>query len=125
MSWADWKEVNRASWDERVGVHLKAPGYDLAALRAGRGTLHTIEEAELGPVDGLRLLHLQCHFGLDTLTLAQRGADVTGLDFSAPAVAAARELADELGLSARARFVQADLYDAVAAIPLPHAFDVV
>ena len=123
MSSVDWREINRASWDEVVAVHLKAPSYDLGPLRAGRGRLHPIEEAELGPVDGLRLLHLQCHFGRDTLTLAQRGADVTGLDFSAPAVATARALAAELGLAARARFVQADLYDAPAAIPEPRAFD--
>jgi SAM-dependent methyltransferase len=120
---ADWREINRASWDEAVAVHLKAPSYDLGPLRGGCGRLHPIEEAELGPVDGLRLLHLQCHFGRDTLTLAQRGADVTGLDFSAPAVAAAQALAAELGLAARARFVQSDLYDAPAAIPEPRAFD--
>ncbi len=69
----------------------------LALLRAGRGKLNAIEEAELGDVRGLEVLHLQCHFGADTLCLAQRGATVTGLDFSEPAIAAARSLADELG----------------------------
>jgi hypothetical protein len=59
--------------------------YDETALRAGRARLHTIEEAELGPVAGLRILHLQCHFGMDGLTLAQQGAEVVGLDFSAAA----------------------------------------
>lgn len=123
---AEWRRLNRANWDERVAVHLGA-GSDyndnLDRLRAGRGRLHSIEEAELGPVDGLRLLHLQCHFGADTLVLAQQGADVVGLDFSAPAIAAARELATGLGLSARARFVQSDIYDAPAAIPEPASFD--
>lgn len=123
----DWREDNRANWDERTAIHL-GPGsaYDLGPLRGGRAGLDAIVEAELGPVDGLRVLHLQCHFGKDTLALAQRGAAyVVGLDFSAPAVEAARRLADELGLSDRARFVQADLYDAPAAIPEASGFDLV
>ncbi len=121
----DWRAINRANWDERVGVHLKAPGYDLAPLRAGRGRLNAIEEAELGDVHGLEVLHLQCHFGADTLSLAQRGARVTGLDFSEPAIAAARGLADELGLADRARFVCADLYEAPSAVGRAEAFDLV
>jgi len=122
----DWRDLNRANWDERTRIHLSpSSDYDLAPLRAGRGRLNAIEEAELGPVDGLNVLHLQCHFGADTLTLAQRGATVVGLDFSAPAIEAARGLADELGLADRARFVLADLYDAPAAIAGPAAFDLV
>ena len=74
-------------------------------------------------MDGLRLLHLQCHFGRDSLILAQRGATVVGLDFSPPAIAAARALAAELGLADRARFVEADLYDAPDAIAEPASFD--
>ena len=125
MAPADWRAANRANWDERVQVHLGAGGYDLAPLRAGRGRLNAIEEMELGSVDGLRVLHLQCHFGRDTLTLAQRGAEVVGLDFSQPAIAKARELASELKLESRARFVEADLYDAIAEIPQAHLFDLV
>ncbi len=121
----DWRELNRASWDERVGIHLDSSGYDLAPLRAGRGRLNAIEEAELGPVAGLRVLHLQCHFGADTLTLAQRGATAVGLDFSPAAVEAAQALAAELQLAGRARFVCADLYDAARAIPEPASFDLV
>jgi SAM-dependent methyltransferase len=120
-----WRELNLASWDERVGIHLKAPGYDLAPLRAGKGRLNAVEEAELGSVDGLRVLHLQCHFGADTLALAQRGASVVGLDFSPAAITAANALAQELGLADRARFVCADLYDAPQAIAEPAAFDLV
>lgn len=119
----DWRALNRANWDERVPVHLGPGGYDLRPLRAGQGRLNAIEEAELGAVAGLRVLHLQCHFGADSLTLAQRGANVTGLDFSAPAIEAARLLASELGLPAR--FVQSDLYDAPKALPEPASFDLV
>jgi SAM-dependent methyltransferase len=119
----DWRALNRANWDERVAIHLAAPMYDLSDLRAGRGRLEAIEEAELGDVSGQRIAHLQCHFGADTLRLAQKGAAVVGLDFSAPAIATARRLAAELGLPAR--FVCADVYDAEAAIPAPHGFDLV
>jgi SAM-dependent methyltransferase len=122
---AEWRAVNRANWDERVAVHLAAESYDLSPLRAGNGRLHAIEEAELGPVAGKRVLHLQCHFGRDSLILAQRGAEVVGLDFSAPAVAAATTLAAELGLADRTRFVEADLYAAREAIPEPASFDLV
>jgi SAM-dependent methyltransferase len=123
MTLTDWREANRANWDERVEVHLKA--YDLRLLRVGRGMLNAIEESELGSVAGLRVLHLQSHFGKDTLALAQRGAEVVGLDFSSAAIAAAWKLTDELGLASRARFVHADLYDAPQAIREPGAFDIV
>src|SRR5689334_22216470 len=107
----EWRARNRANWDERVAVHL-GPGsnYDLAPLRAGTARLGTIVTDVLGPVRNQKIAHLQCHFGLDTLTLAQHGASVVGLDFSGPAIEAARALAAELGLPAR--FVQADVYAA-------------
>ncbi len=119
----DWLALNRANRDERVPVHLAAPEYDLAALRAGRRRLDVLTEAMPPPLAGLRVLHLQCHFGRDTLVLAGRDADVTGLDFSAPAVAAAQALSAELGLPAR--FVLADVYGAPAALPEPASFDLV
>ena len=106
-------DANRTFWDGLVGIHVASTGpdgYDVAALRRGERRLHAIEEAELGPVDGLDVLHLQCHFGVDSLILAQRGARVTGLDFSPAAIAAARALAAELGLDTR--FVEGDLYAA-------------
>ncbi len=121
----DWREANRATWDERVAIHLEAQAYDLAALRAGQGRLHPVEAAELGDVRGLNIAHLQCHFGRDSLTLAQQGAQVTGLDFSPAAIAAARGLAEELGLSDRARFVEADLFDAPQALAAEAPFDLV
>ena len=127
MAGEDWRDANRANWDERTAVHL-GPGsaYDLAPLRAGRAQLDAIVRNELGSVAGQKVLHLQCHFGRDTLTLLQQGAaNAVGLDFSAPAIDAARRLAAELGLSERARFVEADLYDAPAAVAETAAFDLV
>ncbi len=122
----EWRRLNRANWDERVGIHL-GPNSDyqanLARLRAGNARLDRISHAELGPVAGLRVLHLQCHFGADTLALAQQGAEIIGLDFSGPAIAEARKLAIALGLADRASFVQSDVYAAAEAIPEPAAFD--
>ncbi len=123
MSEPGWRAGNRAHWDEKVALHLGPRGYDLTSLRAGHGRLNAIEEEELGPVAGRHILHLQCHFGADSLKLVQRGATVVGLDFSAAAIEAAHQLASELGLADRARFVQADLYDASTAIPGAAAFD--
>ena len=105
--------ANLAWWDEAVGVHAGTPLYDVDAFRRGADTLTPIERDELGPFvrEGTTLLHLQCHFGLDTLSWARRGAMVTGVDFSPKAVAMARRLADEVGLGGRARFIQANVYD--------------
>ena len=114
MSEPAWKAANRAHWDEKVALHLGPRGYNLASLRAGQGRFNAIEEAELWPVAGSRILHLQCHFGSDSLKLAQRGATVVGLDFSAPAIDAARRLASELGLADRARFFVGDWAAAMA-----------
>ena len=119
----DWRRANRASWDERVGIHLEASAYDLTPLRQGRAVLHPIEEAEIGAVAGLKIAHLQCHFGRDSLILAQKGAEVIGLDFSGEAIAAARRLTQELGLADRARFVEADLYDAAETLADEAPFD--
>lgn len=126
----EWARLNRAHWDEKVPLHVASEFYDLAPLRAGEGRLYPIEEAELPRIvpagwHGLRVLHLQCHFGADSLVLAQRGATVVGLDFSMPAVRQARALATELGLDDRSRFICADLYDARHALPEPESFDVV
>jgi 2-polyprenyl-3-methyl-5-hydroxy-6-metoxy-1,4-benzoquinol methylase len=115
MTEPEWLALNRANWDERVPAHLAAESsYDLSGLRAGKHVLHGIEERELGAVAKLRLLHLQCHFGVDTLALAQRGADATGVDFSRPAIDAARELAAEVELPAT--FVHSDVHAARNAV---------
>jgi SAM-dependent methyltransferase len=111
---ADWRALNRANWDDRVPIHVASSFYDLAGFRAGADTLRPFEPAEAGDVAGKRLVHLQCHIGLDTLSWARRGALVSGLDFSAPAISAASALASELGI--RATFVVSDVYDAEAAL---------
>ena len=124
MSEPEWRRVNRANWDERVSLHLTSKlHYDRTALHAGTATLHRITDDVLGPVAGTRILHLQCHFGMDSVTLAQQGADVTGIDFSAPAIAAARALAHDLGLAERTRFIVSDVYESMAALAEPAAFD--
>jgi SAM-dependent methyltransferase len=109
----DWRVLNRANWDDRVPVHLASSFYDLAGFRAGASTLQPFEVSEVGDVAGRRLVHLQCHIGLDTLSWARRGAQVSGLDFSAPAIDAASALAASLGIPAT--FVVSDVYDAVDA----------
>lgn len=105
-------EVNRRSWDERVAIHRRdATGfYDVETVLGGGDKLNAIEAAEIGDVKGLRVAHLQCHFGLDSLCLARRGAEVAGLDFSPAAIAEARRLAEATGLPAT--FVEGNVYDA-------------
>lgn len=110
----DWRALNRASWDERVGIHVVSDFYDNAGFRAGRSSLRAFEVEEVGAVEGRTLVHLQCHFGQDTLSWARLGARVTGLDFSGEAVAYANRLAADLALDAD--FVESDVYDAVEAL---------
>jgi SAM-dependent methyltransferase len=109
----DYQEVNRASWDERVPAHVTSPGYSVDKFLADPAFLSDVVRYDvplLGDVAGLRGVHLQCHIGTDTVSLARLGASMTGLDFSAPAIDAARSLA--LATGADATFVQAEVYDA-------------
>ncbi len=112
----DYVEVNRANWDSRVPHHVR--GYELEDFRADPGHIsHVVafDRPRLGRLDGLDVVHLQCHIGTDTLSLARLGAkSVTGLDFSAPALEAARSLAAECGASID--YVEAELYSAVEAL---------
>ena len=125
MSDKKWIEANRDWWDERAPSHAESEFYDLDDFRQKPDRLRPFEADELG-VDpaGLDLVHLQCHLGTDTLSWARRGARVVGLDFSQPAIEAARVLASELGLADRAEFVHADVYDAVDELG-ERTFDVV
>ena len=117
----DRLETNRRNWNERVPVHVASSFYDVASFKAGRITLHDIERREVGDVSGKSLLHLQCHFGLDTMSWCRLGARATGVDFSNVAIATARRLNAELGLGAR--FIESNVYDLPAV--LDEAFDIV
>lgn len=106
----DWLMRNQTNWDERVPIHRSSEFYDVKSFLCGKSTLSAQEIADLAPVEGKTLIHLQCHFGLDTLSWAREGAIVTGLDFSDPAITEARKLAAETGLDAE--FITANVYDA-------------
>ena len=101
--------LNRANWNERTRVHAASDFYDVAGFKAGRITLNRFERAGVGDVRGKSLLHLQCHFGLDTLSWARLGAKATGIDISDDAIDLARQLNDEVGLDAN--FHRSDIYD--------------
>jgi SAM-dependent methyltransferase len=101
--------ANRDRWNELAGIHARSAFYDVDGFRAGKSALRPLEVAEVGDVAGKALLHLQCHFGLDTLSWARLGARVVGADFSDRAIELARSLAGELSIPAE--FVCANVYD--------------
>ena len=114
--------ANQHAWDSWAPLHRKSTFYSVDDFIAGGSSLRNIETSELGHVSGKRLLHLQCHFGLDTLSWARLGADAVGIDNSEVAIDIARHLSDDIGV--QAEFVCSDLYD----LPGPldgDAFDVV
>jgi len=114
----DYLNVNRANWDDRVPAHLASADYQLQRFRDDPGFLSGVvrfDRPRLGDIAGLRAVHLQCHLGTDTISLARLGASLTGLDFSGPAVAAATELASATG--ADATFVQSEVYRAAEVLP--------
>ena len=102
-------EANRKMWDEFAKVHIDSKTYETKGFLEGQTTLKSIELEELGDVQGKTLLHLQCHFGLDTLSWAREGAKVTGVDFSGEAIRLARELTEKTNLDAK--FIQSNIYD--------------
>jgi len=113
----EYVRVNRALWDERAEVHAASPGYSIERLLANPNELSQVvafDVPRLGDIRGLNGVHLQCHIGTDTLSLARLGARMSGLDFSPNAVAEARDLARRAGVDIR--YVQAELYDAVDAL---------
>lgn len=115
-------EANRRLWDEWTAVHAgENEMYDLEAFKRGGIQIRPWEIEDVGEIAGKDLLHLQCHFGMDTLSWARLGARVTGADFSPAAIDLARRTAEEIGVDAR--FVLSDLYDLPA--NLEGDFDVV
>jgi len=105
----DPREANRQLWDEWTDEHLASDFYDVPGFLSGGDNLDPMVLEHLGDVTGKRLLHLQCHFGMDTLALARHGAVATGVDFSPKAIAAARELGERAGIEAT--FVQSAIED--------------
>jgi SAM-dependent methyltransferase len=119
-------DSNRSMWDERVPLHLASEFYDVEGFKAGHPQIQPFEVDELGALGDLHLVHLQCHFGLDTLDLVRMHPtlEAVGLDFSGPAIEAAQQLAAEIGLAARAQFVAADVHAAATTLGVER-FDVV
>lgn len=113
----DWRSVNLANWEARVPLHVAPGGYDLAGFDDPRylSSVVRYDLPRLGDIANLDVVHLQCHIGTDTVSLARLGPrSVTGLDFSPSAIAAARDLAART--AADAAFVEGDVYDAVATL---------
>lgn len=102
-------EDNRQSWNKRTAVHKDSAFYDLASFKNGKTALNEIELSELGEVSGKSLLHLQCHFGMDTMSWAREGATCVGVDLSDEAIKLAREINDELKLDVE--FICCNVYD--------------
>ncbi|MGN6105735.1 MAG: class I SAM-dependent methyltransferase [Kofleriaceae bacterium] len=100
---------NQELWDEWTDINVRSEFYDVAGFKANTPPLDPEVREVLGPLEGKSVLHLQCHFGMDTLRIATEAREVTGIDFSERAVGQARQLAGDLGIPAR--FVQSDLYD--------------
>jgi 2-polyprenyl-3-methyl-5-hydroxy-6-metoxy-1,4-benzoquinol methylase len=118
MTDAQYFAMNRAGWDQRVKAHVESRFYDVDGFLAGATSLREIERAELAAVRGKKLLHLQCHFGLDTLSWARRGAICTGVDISPAAIGQARDLAQRARVEAE--FVCSDVYGFVAGSAGPY-----
>ncbi|MGB0894326.1 MAG: class I SAM-dependent methyltransferase [Parashewanella sp.] len=105
----DYLQINRDTWNKRTAVHVKSDFYDVDGFLGGRNVLNPIELSEIGDVTDKSLLHLQCHFGLDTLSWARLGAQVTGVDLSDSAIKAARDLQQKSNIL-NAEFICSDVY---------------
>jgi SAM-dependent methyltransferase len=115
---ADYRAVNRASWDERAPAHAAAPEYAVEQFVTDPGFVSGVvafDRPRLGDIRGLRGVHLQCHIGTDTVSLARLGAAMTGLDFSPAALEQARDLARRIGSATE--FVESDVYGAPDVLP--------
>jgi SAM-dependent methyltransferase len=113
----DYRDVNRANWDDRVSAHAASPDYAVARFADDPSFVSDVvrfDAARLGDIEGLDAVHLQCHIGTDTVSLARLGARMTGLDFSAPALEQGRRIAEAVGVEIE--FVESDLYGAPEAL---------
>lgn len=102
-------ETNKETWNNKVSIHAKSEFYDVEGFKRGKTSLSSYELKELGDVKGKSLLHLQCHFGLDTLSYSRLGAKCTGIDLSNEGIKEAKKLNEELGLDAT--FIESNLYE--------------
>ncbi|MEL7586945.1 MAG: methyltransferase domain-containing protein [Prolixibacteraceae bacterium] len=117
----DYKEINKRLWNDKTNVHFTSDFYDVDSFLKGRDTLNPVETELLGNINDKSILHLQCHFGLDTISLSRHGALVTGVDFSDNAITRANQLKETLGTNTR--FIQSDIYNLTD--NLHETFDVV
>ncbi len=105
----NYSQINRKWWDNVTPIHLNSKLYDLDGFKKGKSSLTCIEKEELGNVRGKSLLHLMCHFGMDTLSLSRKGAITTGVDLSNKSIMAAKKLSKELHIPAK--FICSDIYN--------------
>ncbi len=105
----NYKDVNKATWNNKTDVHIESEFYDVQSFLDGKSTLNDIELNLLGDIKGKKILHLQCHFGQDTMSFSRMGAKATGVDLSDKAIDRAREFAEKLNLDTQ--FVCCDIYD--------------
>ncbi len=105
----DYFKINKNAWDKKTPVHVASSLYNVDEIKKGGTSLNRIEIDGLGDVKDKRILHLQCHFGLDSISLTKMGAEVLGVDFSPKAIEQARKFAKELNVSTR--FFEANIYD--------------
>lgn len=111
----NYKEINKAAWNQKTGIHIDSDFYNNESFIRGESSLKQTELDLLGDVKGKSILHLQCHFGQDTISLSRLGANVTGVDLSDNAINFARNMAKDLG--EQTKFVCSDIYD------LPNVLD--
>lgn len=105
----NYLEINQKSWNNRLETHLNSDFYNMKAFLQGQNSLNSIELELLGNLKGKSVLHLQCHFGQDTISMSRMGAQAVGIDLSDAAIHKGKEIAKELGTDTR--FIQCDIYD--------------
>lgn len=105
----DYIEINKKSWNKRTEAHLESEFYDVEGFLKGKTSLNEIELNLLGDIQGKSILHLQCHFGQDSISLARMGAHITGVDFSETAIENAQKLVDESSVTTK--FICCNLYE--------------
>lgn len=105
----NYVEINRQSWNNRTDTHLKSEFYDLDGFLKGKNSLNSIELNLLGDLKGKSILHLQCHFGQDTISLSRLGANVTGIDLSDKAIDSAKQIAKDT--NSNTKFICCNIYD--------------